>query len=177
MANLCTQTLAGIGIDCNTSVGGIKRIYVANWSDVAEVTEADGVITGITMATGTSGDTKFKEYAFRKQTGSMTSTLNVNEQNGTHFVQTDISLVFTRMETSKRIELSALSLGQLMVIVEDANGIYWLVGKEQYVSASAGGAQTGQAATDQNAFTLTLSDICSDYPYEVEKSVIATIIG
>lgn len=173
MANLCTQTLAGIGIDCNTSVGGIKRIYVANWSDVTEVTEAEGVITGITMAS----EAKFKEYAFRKQTGSMTCTLNTNEQNGTHFVQTDISLVFTRMETSKRIELSALSLGQLMVIVEDANGIYWLVGKEQYVSASAGGAQTGQAATDQNAFTLTLSDICSDYPYEVEKSVIATIVG
>lgn len=167
----CNQTLAGIQLDCSTSLGGIKRVYIANYNEVAEVTETEGKISGITMVDGK----KFKKYQFRKQTGSMNSTLTVDETAGINYVSTEVSLVFTKMETAKRIEMSALAIGQLVVIVEDSNGMFWYLGYDDYVSASNGGANTGTAKGDQNAYTLTLKDESDTFPFEVEASAVAAV--
>ena len=170
----CNQTLNGIILDCSNSLGGIKTIYIANYGDVTDVAvdETSGEITGITMASSAT----FKPYQFRKQTGSMTSTLTVDETAGVNYVSTELSLVFTKMETAKRLELSALSIGQLAVIVEDSNGKYWYLGKDDYVSATAGGGQTGTAKGDGNNYTLTLKDESDTYPYEVAKDAVEAVI-
>lgn len=170
----CNQTLAGITLDCTNSLGGIKTVYIANYGDVdgQPTVGEDGMITGITM----SGDTKFKPYQFRKQTGSMTSTLTVDETAGVNYVSTELSLVFTKMETAKRIEMSALAIGQLAVIVEDSNGKYWYLGYDDYVSATAGGGNTGTAKGDGNNYTLTLRDESDTYPYEITKEAVDAVI-
>lgn len=171
----CNQTLAGITLDCTNSLGGIKTVYIANYGDVESVAvdEANGEITGITMTTGAT----FKPYQFRKQTGSMTSTLNVDETAGINYVSTELSLVFTKMETAKRLEMTALAKAQLAVIVEDSNGKYWYMGKDDYVSSTAGGGNTGTAKGDQNAYTLTLTDESITYPYEVTKSAVEAVLA
>ena len=184
----CNQTLNGITLDCSHSLGGIKTVYIANYNDVTDIkynastgsttgstsgaTYTGDTITGITMASGTT----FKPYQFRKQTGSMTSTLTVDETAGVNYVSTELSLVFTKMETKKRIELSALSVGQLAVIVEDSNGTFWFLGKDDYVSATAGGAQSGTAKGDGNNYTLTLRDESDTYPYEITKEAVEAVI-
>lgn len=170
----CNQTLAGITLDCTNSLGGIKTVYIANYGDVdgQPTVGEDGMITGITM----SGDTKFKPYQFRKQTGSMTSTLTVDETAGVNYVSTELSLVFTKMETAKRIEMSALAIGQLAVIVEDSNNKYWYLGYDDYVSATAGGGNTGTAKGDGNNYTLTLRDESDTYPYEITKEAVDKVI-
>ena len=170
----CNQTLSGITLDCSHSLGGIKTVYIANYGDVESVIvdEASGTISGLTMATGAT----FQPYQFRKQTGAMTSTLTVDETAGVNYVSTELSLVFTKMETAKRIELSALSIGQLAVIVEDSNGVFWYLGKDDYVSATAGGAQTGTAKGDGNNYTLTLRDESDTYPYEITKDAVQKVI-
>lgn len=170
----CNQTLAGITLDCTNSLGGIKTVYIANYGDVENIALDDetGMVTGITMVEGAT----FKPYQFRKQTGSMTSTLNVDETAGINYVTTEVSLVFTKMETAKRVEMSALAIGQLAVIVLDSNGRYWFVGADDYVSATAGGANTGTAKGDQNAYTLTLTGESTTFPYEVQASVVDSLI-
>lgn len=170
----CNQTLAGIQLDCSNSLGGIKAVYIANYADVDEVTvdEPNGKITGITMNSGAT----FKPYRFRKQTGSMTSTLTVDETAGVNYVSTELALVFGKMETTKRLEVAALSKGQLAVIVEDSNGLFWYLGKDDYVSATAGGGNTGTAKGDQNAYTITLKDESATYPYEIEKSAVEAVV-
>lgn len=170
----CNQTLAGITLDCTNSLGGIKTVYIANYGDVdgQPTVSEDGMITGITM----SGDTKFKPYQFRKQTGSMTSTLTVDETAGVNYVSTELSLVFTKMETAKRVEMSALAIGQLAVIVEDSNNKYWYLGYDDYVSATAGGGNTGTAKGDGNNYTLTLRDESDTYPYEITKEAVDAVI-
>ena len=40
----------------------------------------------------------------------MTSTLNVDETTGNNYVTTEVSLVFSKMETTKRIEMADLLL-------------------------------------------------------------------
>ena len=171
----CSQLLNGIAADCQTNVGGVREVYIANYSDVTtiEVDETSNMIKTITMA-----DTaKFKKYAFKKNTSSMTSTLNVDPANGVNFVQTDLSLVFAKQETVKRMEIAKLSLGELRVIVLDANGKYWFLGQEEFVSATAGTAETGVNRTDGNKYTITLTDYSSSYPYEVTPTIVADLIA
>ena len=171
----CSQLLNGIAADCQTNVGGVREVYIANYSDVTtiEVDETSNMIKTITM----SDTAKFKKYAFKKNTSSMTSTLNVDPANGINFVQTDLSLVFAKQETVKRMEIAKLSLGELRVIVLDANGKYWFLGQEEFVSATAGTAETGTNRSDGNKYTITLTDYSSSYPYEVTPTIIADLIA
>lgn len=168
----CNQTLAGISLDCTNNMGGIKTVYIANFGDVKSVTESDNVITGITMA----DSKKFKTYQFRKGTSSMSSELTADETNGLNFVTTTLNLVFTRMDTAKRIEMSALAIAQLAVIVLDSNGVYWYLTPDEYASASAGTAETGTAKGDRNAYTLTLTTENETYPMEVSKTAVEAVV-
>ena len=171
----CSQVLNGIAADCQTNVGGVREVYIANYGDVTtvEIDDSSNMIKTITMA-----DTaKFKKYAFKKNTSSMTSTLNVDPANGVNFVQTDLALVFAKQETVKRMEIAKLSLGELRVIVLDANGKYWFLGQEEFVSATAGTAETGVNRTDGNKYTITLTDYSSSYPYEVTPTIVADLIA
>ena len=171
----CSQVLNGIAADCQTNVGGVREVYIANYSDVTaiEVDDSSNMIKTITMA----DSAKFKKYAFKKNTSSMTSTLNVDPANGVNFVQTDLSLVFAKQETVKRMEIAKLSLGELRIIVLDANGKYWFLGQEEFVSATAGTAETGVNRTDGNKYSITLTDYSSSYPYEVTPTIVADLIA
>lgn len=173
----CNQTLGGLVNDCARSMGGIKRIFIANRDDVSQVTVTENQITAITMVESA----KFKAYYFRKGTGNFTNTLNTDPSTGVNYVGTDIVLQFTRMETTKRIEMIALSVNDLVCIVEDNNGVYWYFGYDNPVNASAGDGQTGTAMTDGNRYSITLHDDSEDWPYEVlvgEDGVdLSTIVG
>lgn len=169
----CLQTLKGITLDCQPSMGGIKTVYLANFDDVKGVAldASSEKISGFTMADGV----KFKTYQFRKNTGSMNSTLTADDTSGLNYVTTEVSLVFTKMETAKRIEMTALAQAQLAVIVEDSNGIYWYTTMDEYASATTGTGETGTAKGDRNAYTLTLKSENKTYPFEVDADAIKSI--
>lgn len=171
----CLITIAGITLDCESSLGGIKQVWITQYDNVKSVTVDDETnqISAITL----EADAKWYNYQFRKGTGSLTSTLNVDETAGTNYVSNELALVFTKMETKKRIEIAALSIGQLVVVVEDSNGKYWFLGKDDYVSASAGTGVTGTAKGDQNAYTLTLATDSESYPYELSAEAIQSVVS
>jgi hypothetical protein len=171
----CLITIAGITLDCESSLGGIKQVWITQYDNVKSVAVDDETnqISAITL----ESDAKWYNYQFRKGTGSLTSTLNVDETAGTNYVSNELALVFTKMETKKRIEIAALSIGQLVVVVEDSNGKYWFLGKDDYVSASAGTGVTGTAKGDQNAYTLTLATDSESYPYELSAEAIQSVVG
>lgn len=163
----CTQySLKGIARGCKDSVGGIVKVWVNPDYDTARssVSLAEGVTAQAKLTTpSTKG---WKVFNFFKNTGSMTSTLNVSDNAGSSFT-TEVSLTFMKQDSAKRLEMLGLLLGQCMVIVKDANGKYWVLGWDSPVEASAGTAVTGTASTDLNGFTVTLKDDSKLLPYEV----------
>ena len=159
----CNQTISGLVQDCSTSKGGVSEVYLANFEDVTDITVTDGMVKGITMASGK----KFHRYYFRPGTSSMASTLNVDNAAGVNFVQTLLTMLFSRMETTKRVEMSALAVNDLRAIVKDANGIFWMLGEEEPMIANAGDGQTGTAKTDANRYSITLEDNNSTFPKEI----------
>lgn len=169
----CNQTLSGLVKDCSSSMGGITDVLLANREDVSAVTAEAGKVTEITMAS----TAKFKRYTFARNTGSMTSTYTIDQASGVRYVTTDLLLQFNRMETAKRVEISALAVNDLVAIVKDANGIYWYLGYDEPVNASAGDGQTGTARGDANRYTITLQDNSKEMPMEVDSTIIAALIG
>lgn len=169
MACSCTnQTIAGLCRDCEGSLGGIVSVYLANYKENI-FTVTSGAVSAVDSAVS------FYEYQFRKNTGSMTSTLNIDPANGVNFVQTDLVMLFSRMETKKRIEMAALSVGQLAGIVKDANGKYYALGVSEPLEASAGDGQTGTARTDGNRYSITLTDNQSTFPPLIPDSVMENV--
>ncbi len=169
----CTQTLSGLAKDCAANMGGIVEVLIANFDDVTAVTVSDGVISAITMASSK----KFQKYNFAKNTGSLTSTYTIDAASGVKYVTSDLLLQFNRMQTAARVEITALALGDLAVIVKDANGKYWYLGKDEPVNASAGDGQTGTARSDANRYTITLQDESLEMPYEVDDSIISGLVA
>lgn len=167
MANTCESLVAMTTDICQPSLGGIKRVWLADYAEDA-VSES-----------GISADviTAFKEgvtwlpYTFRKNTGSMTSTANFSDEGG-NYVSTELVLSFSKMETAKRLAMNALLLGQAMAIVEDANGKRWFLGKDNPVTATAGAGETGTAKSDANRYTITLTDESLLFPMEVSKDIV-----
>ena len=156
----CTQTLSGISRDCLGSNGGIKAVWLANWDNVASLTESSGAITAITM----SNSEKFKKYEFPRNTSSMTSNYAVNAENGTSYVETDLVMVFNRMDTTKRLEIVAMAQGLLAAFVEDNNGNVWYLGHDYPVTINAGSGESGTARGDRNGYSITLRDESNELP-------------
>ena len=153
-------------------MGGILEVLLANREDVASVSAETGKISGIMM----EASAKFKRYTFARNTGSMTSTYTIDQASGVKYVTTDLVLQFNRMETTKRVEITALSVNDLVAIVKDANGVYWYLGYDEPVNASAGDGQTGTARGDANRYSITLQDISKEMPMEVDASVIEGLL-
>lgn len=169
-----SYTLSKIDNVCKeSSFGGIKEVLVALYDDVVDVNLNDegNAISAITMASGTT----FHQYRLLKSTGGLTSTLNTSETSASYFTN-EVTLQFMKMETSKRMEIMALMMSACAVIVHDANGKYWYLGKDNYVECTAGSAQTGTASSDSNHYELTLTDTSAELPYEVPSSIISGLL-
>lgn len=150
---------------CESSLGGIKGIWMADYKEGAATVSGDTV-------TSFEG-VEWKYFPIRKNTASMTSSLNVGD--GGSYISTELALVFTKMETQKRIGIQSLILGEAMAIIQDSNNHYWFLGMDAPLTCTAGGGETGVDKASRNAYTLTLTDESLELPYEVGASVIETL--
>ena len=170
-------TLKGIPRDCNPNMGGIQKVWMILKSDITNDPRPEQGMDKITELTVAEGEGKVNAFEFRKGAASMTSNLQKDDTNGSYFWLTDLVMNFQRMETSKRAAIMALTLAEACAIVQDANGIYWFLGLDEYLGATAGTAETGTAKTDANKYSITLQDSSLELPYEIEKTVAEGIVA
>ena len=163
--------LSGIGLGCKDNMGGIKEVYLIKIDDITKVEATEGQISTLTLAESAS----FKTYKFRKGTSQFTSTMTTDEAAGTLSVQTDLALQFSKMETSKRLEIMAMCMESMAAIVLDANGKYWFLGYDFPVTASAATGQTGTNFGDFGGYNVTLTDNSKEFPYEIPATIIADL--
>ena len=171
-----SYTLSALLMDCARSKGGIKNVYLANFEDVVSVkageTDSGDTITDITMKEGV----KFKRFYFRPNTSSHSDALTRDDANGVNYVTSSVSLVFTRQDTLKRIEMTALCVNDLAIIVEDANGFITYLTKDAPAVATEATGESGVAAGDGCKYSITLSADNETFPYEVTPEALAAVI-
>ena len=173
----CNITLSEQNLDCRDSMGGIVEVYaLADRSDITAIGETSGqtgMISGLTLTSGAA----FVTYKLRKNTGSLVNTYNISEENGTTFVRSELTLVFHKMDTSKRLEISALAIGNMAMIVKDANGKYWFLGKDEPVTMASGTSQSGTAKGDKNGYDAVFACEGKQEPWEVTAAAMATLLA
>ena len=162
----CSITLNGIDFSCKDSVGGIKRIWLSDWTEAAP--SIDDNRYKATM-------TGFKLYRIRTGNGSMNSTLNADESAGTVYVTTDLNVRFTKLSEDSRNEVAEILKGNTAAIVEDNLGNYWGLGAEHPLTLSAGSINTGAAMADFAGYDITLQDYSTTLPYLLDESLISSL--
>lgn len=168
---------------CSPNIGGIKNVWLADYPENAEnavtfkivETEGDNKLVGGSVS-GFAEGIIWQKYPMRKNTCSMTSTLN-NSTDGASYVTTELAMVFSKMEARKRLAIQALAIGECMAVVEDSNGEMWFLGADAPLTATAGGGETGTAKGDANRYTLTLTDESLGMPYTLDESAKAIVKG
>ena len=175
MAYCISATLAGIGTDCAPNMGGIAKVWIANFADdMYTINEESGDTKGV--VTGIKSGVSWYEYNFRAESSNFSSTLNKTADGG-NYVSTEIVLNFARMETAKRLEMNALALNEIAVVVKDNNGKYWAFGVNRPVSSSTGTAESGTAFGDSNRYSITLLATDGRFAPELNDSAIEALLA
>jgi hypothetical protein len=159
----------GYTLDCKDSLGGIKAMWVINHANVSSVTEASGIVSAITKAAGKV----FYKYELVKNTGSLTETITTSVENGTVFYAQELSIVLNKLQANTRNEILLLAQSTLMVVVQDANDKYWLLGRFTGLDVTGGTSATGTAQGDRNGYTLTFTGGEKQLAPEVNSGIIA----
>lgn len=170
----CGITLNGIDFGCRDSVGGINRIWLADWN-----TAAPSISQGRYTATMTNDDSDhtpvFKLFRIRVGNGSMESTLASSEANGTTSVTTDLNMKFTKLSEDNRAEIAEILKGNLAAIIETNAGEYYGLGAKHPVTLTAGTVTAGTAMEDFAGYDITIQDYDSTLPYLLDESLIADL--
>jgi hypothetical protein len=154
----CSIT-TGYALGCRDSVGGIKTIYVQSFIPTGSCNaNLSGAVTGFTgYASG-----GFFEYDLTKATSSLTETLNASIENGSLYYTPEVTFTINKLQVAVRNELRLLARNRLLVIVQDNNNRYWVLGAANGLEATAGTAGTGTAFGDRNGYEMTLTGMEPD---------------
>lgn len=118
---------------------------------------------------------KFKTFGFKPQTASFTQTLQYSENAS--FWQQDISLVFSKQDSAKRLSIMSIAQAELTAIVEDNNGKYWLCAINYPMIMNSGDVTSGTAYSDASQYAITLSASDLELALELPKEVYDTLVG
>lgn len=174
MAN-CLATLKGIGFDCAVNLAGVDRIYLANYEQLKFELGADDT-TGIVTKGTLDSSAKLAEYVPAKNTGSLTKTMTKNESTGVRYWNNEIVAQFNAMDATKRAELDGLDGAAVAGLVKDKNGVYWVIGFEQYATVTAATGQTGAAPDDGNFYNITITDVTGARMRTMDPAAAETLI-
>lgn len=159
--------------DCRDNTGGIDTIYITNWSNVTSYAlDANEIVTGITM----SGATTFYEYKPNKNSGQFTQTVTASAENGTVGTEQTITIVTSKNEYTKRNYIKLLAQSEMIAIVLDRNGKYFLVGLDFGLTLTNTGYDSGKMITDPNAWTLQLTGSEKFPAPEVSAAAVSAVI-
>lgn len=149
----CSITLTGRGTNCRNSLGGIKNVYITQWSDGMWQTAVDGATPGAVV---TSPLVNFKTFNLLRNTGSFNTVVTASTENGTVFFEETLVTVFGgAKEATDNKEIVELCKDRVAIIVQDRNDQYWVMGLTHGALVTAGSVDSGTAPGDNNGFTLT----------------------
>lgn len=166
----CALT-TGFTLDCRNSNGGIEAVYFTELANKDAITAASGVITAFTLTSGK----RFFKYELRKKTGLFEQNIQANQENGTVFYEQTLNIKLEALTAAKRNEILLLAQNNLMIIVKDNNGVYWLMGETRGATLSGGKSSTGTAYGDLSGFDLNFMAEESAMAQQVTASLIPAL--
>lgn len=171
----CTTIIQGFELDCLDSVGGVKEIYVTEFTNVpqANITASSGVITAMSCSSGK----KFYTLQMRKQTAQADEKIVSSPENGTQYVEQTVSFNLHKLSAALRYTVKSLAKNRLMIIVKDANDVIKLYGQTTGCDAGEIVGTTGKANGDANGYTLSFMGMEPDQANTLSQAILTTLLS
>lgn len=135
---------------CKDSVGGLNAIYFVNFGEMGVLTITDETVTAIAAITPDA----FK-YDLRG-TSNFEQSLTSSRENGTTFAEQTLTVSLKKQDATTHKEVKLLAYGRPHVLIEDNNGVVWLMG-EEFGSEMNATASTGASLGDKSGYELTFA--------------------
>ena len=145
---------AGRKVPCKDVIGGIVRIWFADFGDLGTVTQTADEITDIT---GDSSNLITVYQYDLKGTNSLETAITSSRENGTTFFEETLTLTLPKLSKEDNKELKLMAYGRPHIVVEDRNGNCMLAGLEHGMEVTGGSIATGTAFGDLSGYSLTLT--------------------
>lgn len=162
--------------ECDDAVGGIKQgsILISQWENIDTFTVTDGEVTALTQVAATN----FYSYKINKEIADIVSTENFSEENGTWFVESVLNFMLSKLSKEKNTEMKLLASKPVTIIYQDMQGTNFIMGLNEGARKVGGTNQsaTGKAKGDLSGYTLGFTSRQSDYPYEIDATVVAGLV-
>lgn len=170
---------------CAYSLNEISKIYLANFEDVLDAaiggcggTGTTGhMVTGITMASGDTGEAKWYQITPAKGSGSYSDTLVAND-NGSKYRVHNVGFTFNgAYDCDMPDVVDALSLGKFIAVVVNAAGEYIMLGRVMGVEADTDGANWGGEGEEAAGLTVALSGNQAEASLPLSAAAIEKVVG
>jgi uncharacterized alkaline shock family protein YloU len=165
--------LQGFTLGCvRDNVGGVKEIYIIETVNISSYTEASGVITAITKASGK----RFWKYQQLKETSEGKEDIKGNDQTGTVSYDQTVTVVIPKMQTSVRNEVKTMaSLGAITIVVTTVEGTSFMYGAVNGLTLNEGTIGSGKARTDLNGYSLNFTGYEVQPAFTVSTATVALL--
>lgn len=164
---MACNLIQGNEVLCRDAVGGVKTVYIANFSNVQAYSASSGVVSSITMVPGT----KFYTFQLEKENAQYDNKMVGSIENGSTYFESTLTFTMKKLSASMKNSIKVLGQSQLMVIVLDNNGVYHVMGLTRAADCLESTMSTGKAMGDLSGATMTITSKEPDFDYTYTGSI------
>ena len=175
----------GIGVECSNlqSTGGITQILLRTWDtndavvygNAASEHDIDSILTSSSAA-------NWFVFENKNETGAL--TINATKENGSTAFECTLTFMVPQINNDRFAEFQAMLDTCMMGMVQDTNGLWWVVGASEkyanedvaaksqtYLNFTSAEGGTGAAYSDESGMTITLTA----RQFELPRRYIGTV--
>lgn len=153
---------------CRDGFGGANRLFIGEY--FSEFSPGLTGSYGNVIESWGSATPSF--YIFEQGDEVMSFTVPGEFTNTNAFWRPAVTMQIPQMTDINNGLAQTIARGAWFIIVEDNSGKYWFLNRKKPMRVTEGTAGTGQAATDDNGITLTLSAASRELPLEIDPDLM-----
>jgi hypothetical protein len=162
---------SGYTKSCRDSIGGIKTVYITELANKSTLTHSSGLIATFTLSTGK----KFWTFEPEQNTVTASDDETPNANNGTQFFEHKCTMPIVKRTATMSHVFRLMGMTDVMIIILDQNGLYWLLGGINGMKKQASTNPFGQNMGDMNGYTQVFMGQEPYQALQVPSNLIATL--
>lgn len=158
---------------CKNTLGGLKNAFFANFS------EAEGAFT-VTAKQVTAIDaalTTVYKWDLLADGNTLDETMVASTSAGTRVNTQVLTLALKKQDLATAEQIDAIAATRPVVIVEDRNDNYKVLGITEGMNLTSGGAVSGGAKADFNGYNLTLEAMEGSYAPFLDAATVTALLA
>jgi len=158
---------------CKNTLGGLKNAFFANFA------EADGAFTVVAKevtAIDVALTTVYK-WDLLADGNTLEEAMVADTATGTRVNTQTLNLVIKKQDFATAEQIDLVAAGRPVVIVQDRNDNYKVLGLSEGMNLTSGSATTGGAKADFNGYNLTLESTEGSYAPYLDAATVTALLA